>query len=232
MLLVTGVASTTHRDLHNERFAKSALDSMAKQLQAKYIPYRVMHNQDWNIGVLLAGRVSKLEDGEFGLFIVAGIYENDAEKQSFAIGAQNTVWQNYDSELDEAEEQYHPTPVNEDEIKANLIDPDDVERLLERHIETTDVLPDGRVYKIKKYVASAGELQIILHTNDHDPPHFHVQSKQKGYDASFYIDNLELYRENRGKIPRKDIKKIQHFFSQPVNLKKLLGDYQHVKGEG
>lgn len=39
------------------------------------------------------------------------------------------------------------------------------------------------------------KMSVIIHTNDHNPPHFHVEYDD--WDVSFYIENGEEYRTNK-----------------------------------
>jgi len=55
MKIITGIASTAHIDRHNERMAKSALDSMATQIKEKFIPQLIEHDPNQHVGVILYG---------------------------------------------------------------------------------------------------------------------------------------------------------------------------------
>lgn len=96
MKIITGIASTTHIDKHNERMAKSALDSMAEQIKKRFLPQLVEHDPNQHIGVILYGEVFQLKDGEYALGIVSGVFENNEEKQIFKIGQPNNVWEDYE----------------------------------------------------------------------------------------------------------------------------------------
>ena len=62
--------------------------------------------------------------------------------------------------------------------------------------------------RIKERIDTIGKMQIIIYSNDHEPPHFHVKSKDNKIDAKFTIkDCIYLSRE----IGTKDIKRIQIF---------------------
>lgn len=43
----------------------------------------------------------------------------------------------------------------------------------------------------KERVAKIDDLEIIIYTNDHNPPHFHVKTKEKSIDAKFSIEKGE-----------------------------------------
>lgn len=60
----------------------------------------------------------------------------------------------------------------------------------------------------KERVATIDDLQVIIYSNDHDPPHFHVKTKDRRIDAKFKIENCELIS---GDIRSKDLKKIKAF---------------------
>lgn len=62
----------------------------------------------------------------------------------------------------------------------------------------------------KERIATIKNMQIIIYSNDHDPPHFHVKSKDKSINAKFTIENCEYIS---GSISSKDIKRIKLFHS-------------------
>jgi hypothetical protein len=230
MIINIGIASTTHIDRHNQRMAKSALDDMAKQIKEKLIPQLIEHDPSQQIGVILYGEVFQLKDGEYALGIVSGIFENAHEKENFKTGKLNTVWQDYQKYLDidellkMSEQNQQPHQNNSPRKDLNIAD------LLETHLDSTQVLPDGTVYKIKRYIAATGDLRIEVYPKDHEhQPHFHVISKQRGINARFHIKTLALINMKQGKIKEGDIKKIQNFFSSnPTILEKLVNEHTRL----
>lgn len=48
---------------------------------------------------------------------------------------------------------------------------------------------------VGKTVFPINKVRVIIHTNDHEPPHFHVE--YDGWDVCFYIENGEEYRTKR-----------------------------------
>lgn len=229
MQINIGIASTTHLDRHNERMAKSALDGMAGQINEKYIPQLVEHDWNRHIGVLLYGEVFQLKDGEYALGVVTGLFENENEKNEFKSGQPNKVWQNYKQHLDikkliELSDQKKSNLVNQNRVPVNVAD------LLENHLDSTQVLPNGRVYKIKRFIAATGDLRIEVYPKDHEPSHFHVISKQRGINARFDIHSLELVDMKDGKIKKDDIKKIQDFFrTSPTLLNRLRNEHSRMQ---
>lgn len=229
MKIGIGIASTTHIDRHNERMAKSALDGMADQIKEKYIPQLVEHDWNRHVGVLLYGEVFQLKDGEYALGVVTGLFENEGEKNEFRSGQPNKVWQNYKHYLNIEEliglsDLKKPDLVSQNRIPVNIAD------LLETHLDSTQVLPDGRVYKIKRFVAATGDLRIEVYPKDHEPSHFHVISKQRGINARFDIHTLELVSMKEGRIKKDDIKKIQDFFrTSPTFLNRLRNEHGRMK---
>jgi hypothetical protein len=229
MKITVGVASTTHIDLHNERLTKSALDGMADQIKHQYIPQLIEH--DWNrcVGVLLYGEVFQLQDGENALGIVTGIFENKEEKNKFKPGKPNVVWQDYKKylkieELISLSDKKKPDLVNQTNVPINIA------QLLENYLDSTHILPDGRVYRIKRFVAATGDLRIEFYPKDHRPSHFHIISKQRGINARFDIHTLEPISIKEGKIKKDDIKKIQDFFrNSPAILAKLKNEHQRMQ---
>jgi hypothetical protein len=232
--IVTGIASTTHVDAHHERFAKEALDGAAEQIRSRLIPFLIEHDFNRQIGVLLYGRVEPLEDGEFGLFIVAGIFENEEEKRRYAAGAPNTVWQDYTHHLEGASKEIAPQRARRNDPARPAIardDPDSIATLLELHLDSTSIWIDGSVYKIKHLIASTGDLSIHVYPKDHAPPHFHVISKQRGIDASFYLETLEPVNPAKSSISPRDVKKIKNFFQLHADkLKKLRDEHARMQG--
>jgi len=64
----------------------------------------------------------------------------------------------------------------------------------------------------KERVAKINDLEIIIFTNDHNPPHFHVKSKNKKIDAKFLIETGEFMS---GEIDSKNKKIITAFYNSP-----------------
>jgi len=230
MKITIGIASTTHIDRHNERMAKSALDGMAVQIKERYIPQLIEHDLNQHIGVGLYGEVFQLKDGEYALGIVSGIFENEEERERYKTGQPNNVWQDYKKYLDIDEllklnKQNHQTkPINFFSQDSDIAD------LLETHLDSTQVLPDGTVYKIKRFIASTGDLRIEVYPKDHSPQHFHVISKQRKINARFDIKTLGLINTKSGSIQEKDIKKIQNFFkTNPDYLEKLRNEHVRLQ---
>lgn len=78
-------------------------------------------------------------------------------------------------------------------------------------IELEDILnyPDTT---IKERLTTINDLQIIIYSNDHDPPHFHVKTNQLRIDAKFKIEDCSLIS---GDISRKDLSKVKAFYLSP-----------------
>ena len=87
MYLNIGIASTTHIDRNNDRMTKGALDGMANQINTKLIPYLIQHDFQKLIGVILYGEVFQLNDGEYALGIIAGVFENDLDERKYDFGS-------------------------------------------------------------------------------------------------------------------------------------------------
>lgn len=231
MKITTGIASTTHIDRHNECMAKSALDGMAEQIKERFIPQLIEHDPNQHIGVVLYGEVFQLKDGEYALGIVSGIFENEQERERHKTGKPNDVWQDYKNNLDiygllKMNERNHQTnQANQSSKQSNVAD------LLETHLDSTQVLPDGTVYKIKRFIASTGDLRIEVYPKDHEhQPHFHVISKQRGINARFNIETLDLMNMKQGTIRGNDVRKIQNFFkTNPTFLEKLKTEHARMQ---
>jgi hypothetical protein len=217
MKIVTGIASTTHIDRHHDQMTKEALEGAEKQTNSRLIPYLIDHDWNQQVGVILYGKVFRLDDGEYGLGIVAGIYENESERTTYAPGMPNIYWNEYRKYLD-------INALNE-LLKSNIIPPAEIPKtniadLLERYLDSTEVLPDGTVYEIKRFIAATGDLRIEVYPGDHK--HFHVISKQRNIDARFDAASLDFINNKSGNIKPKDIIKIQSFLKKnPDILNKL-----------
>jgi hypothetical protein len=204
--------------------AKSALDGMVEQLRAKYVPSFVNHDPEQHDGVNLNARVVQLEDGEYALIAVQGIFTDESEFATYRTGAPNTVWADYESVLDNVEAQVPEllsAAASRDRPKSEPYPPT-LAGQLELHLDSTTIAPDGSVYLIKQRVATVRDLEVNIYPKDHDPPHFHVRSKQRNLDARFHVYTLELINEKHGKIKPKEVRQIQDFFKSNSKMHTLL----------
>jgi hypothetical protein len=64
----------------------------------------------------------------------------------------------------------------------------------------------------KERVGKIDGLEVIIYTNDHNPPHFHVKSRGKNIDAKFLIETGEYIS---GEIDSKNLKRIQAYYNSP-----------------
>jgi hypothetical protein len=62
----------------------------------------------------------------------------------------------------------------------------------------------------KERIATIRNMHIIIYSNDHNPPHFHVKSKDKSINAKFTIDGCRFIS---GTISSKEVKRIKLFHS-------------------
>lgn len=76
---------------------------------------------------------------------------------------------------------------------------------LEKHLKEANLAT-------KERVATINDLQIIIYSNDHNPPHFHVKSKDLKINAKFAIEKFKLLS---GEISSKNLKKIKAFYLSP-----------------
>jgi hypothetical protein len=211
--------------------ARSALENSARQIRKKYVPLLIEHDFDRQVGVLLNAKVAKLPDGEYGLFAVAGEFENEGEKIAYKSGERNTVHKKYSEELKGIEATVSLTSAESLEATPaprNL----NIAEQLAIHLDSIKVLDTGEVYKIKRYIASAGDLEIHVYPKDHpneNPGHFHITSKQRKIDARFNIDTLKFLSNKKGSLTNNDLKKITNFFeSHPAALKSLRKEYHRL----
>jgi hypothetical protein len=232
MQILGGIASTTHVDSHGQIIDKSLLDRVAEQIRASYIPLLVNHDFSQQIGVNLNARVTRLDDGEYAMLVVNGIFDDESEVTDFPIGSENTVWNEYETVLDEVEASVPEllAAASDDAETAEVVQPQTVAEGLELFLDSTEVAPDGSVYLIKRHIASVGSLKVYVCPQDHEPPHFHVESKQRNMNARFYLDSLELYNMKHGEIRTREIKQIQEFFQANTDaLEKLRSEHERLK---
>jgi hypothetical protein len=64
----------------------------------------------------------------------------------------------------------------------------------------------------KERIVSINDLNIDIFSNDHNPPHFHVKSKDLKIDAKFTIKDCKLIS---GEISSKYLKRIKAFYNSP-----------------
>lgn len=83
-------------------------------------------------------------------------------------------------------------PINELQQIADFLD---------AHLDATKVWSDGKVIQIRRRIAHVKDLIIEIYPNDHDPPHFHVISRQRDINARFSIEKIILLSEMRVTFP-------------------------------
>lgn len=86
---------------------------------------------------------------------------------------------------------------------------DSLQTQLEKYINKTMYHPEWGVYFIKELVSQIRNMKIEIYSNDHNPPHFHVKSKDNSINTTFRLDNCEFIQ---GSINIKDQKRIEAFF--------------------
>lgn len=232
MKIITGIISTTHVDRINDKMTREALEGVAQQIKKKLTPFLINHDRKKLIGVILYSEVFPLPDGEYAIGVVSGIYETDEERHIFRSDQENTVWEIFKDFLKKEELiQILADSTKKKTWNNGCIDKKmTVAELLERFLDSTQIVSDGQVYEIKRLIDSIGDLKIILHPNDHLPPHFHVISKGRGIDARFSIETLEVINSDEGKISSIDVKKIKYIFkTRPDLMKKIQDEYLRMK---
>ncbi|MBN2571418.1 MAG: DUF4160 domain-containing protein [Ignavibacteriales bacterium] len=70
------------------------------------------------------------------------------------------------------------------------------------------ICPDGSLCLTRKLVDKINNLKIVIHPNDHNPPHFHVI--YNNLNASFDINTCELLK---GNLSNNDMKLIKYWFN-------------------
>jgi hypothetical protein len=64
----------------------------------------------------------------------------------------------------------------------------------------------------KERIGIVNDLNVIIYSNDHNPPHFHVKSNDLKIDAKFSIEQCDLIS---GEISSKHLKRIKAFYNSP-----------------
>lgn len=88
-------------------------------------------------------------------------------------------------------------------VLAYYLGLDDVS--LEKHLKEANLATKERVKVLH-------DLEVVIYSNDHNPPHFHVKSKDMKIDAKFSIEKCELLS---GEISSKNQKKVIAFYQSP-----------------
>lgn len=79
------------------------------------------------------------------------------------------------------------------------------ESIIEELLIKPDLIRKERLVKIN-------DLEVWIYSHDHDPPHFHVRTKERKIDAKFLIATGQYLS---GEIDSKNIKKIMAFYQSP-----------------
>jgi hypothetical protein len=233
MKIITGIASTTHVDAHHDRFTRGALESGVEQIRSRFIPFLIDHDPNQQLGTVLYGKCEPLPDGEFALFVVIGIFDNEEEKRCYANGSANTVWQDHVHHLDALGDELEKRRAQDRKQGRDQVakyNPDNIAALLETHLDSTSIWIDGSVYKIKHLVASTSDLEVHVYPKDREPAHFHVLSKQRDIDVRFDLNTILPIKASDTPITGRDIKKIKNFFeSFPDKLQRLRDKHARMQ---
>ncbi len=210
--------------------SREALEGGVSQINSRYIRFNDGHGSPNVLGVLLCAEVQPLNDGEHALVAVIGVYEDDGDCSVYRVGEVNTESEKFKPYLEKAAEQIQrrTSQCVSDSIRAATDSPRNIADLLETYLDSTAIWSDGSVYKVKHFIASVGNLEIHVY-RDHNPPHFHVKSKQRNIDASFHLDTLEPLKGKAGAISGSDIKKIKNFFSDPAMMQMLKKEHARMQ---
>lgn len=83
---------------------------------------------------------------------------------------------------------------------------------------TIEFLLNNPNYADKKRIETIEHLEVLIHSDDHLPPHFHVRSNDLKINAKFSIETGEHLS---GPIRPKDVKKVNAFY-QSIKGKTVL----------
>lgn len=94
---------------------------------------------------------------------------------------------------------------------------------LEKYLNSTEFLPDWRIYHVKRAIARIFDLSLEVYPKDHRPAHFHVVSISRGLNARFSIETLEYLSDKWSTdISNKDIRRVQEFLREYPNIHEAL----------
>ena len=233
MYLQGGIASSTHVDRHGQRVDRSLLEDMANQINAQYVPLLIDHDFNRQVGVVLSAKLAALADSEYGLLVISGIFENEEEAESFLIGAPNMRWRDYGCQLGEIErEAFIPSLPGHTGAEESPEGLEGIAARLNSYFDSTEIMDDGSIYLVKRFIAPVGDMRVYVYPKYHDPPHFHVVSRQRrsGFDARFHVETLELLSYKYGSMRDSDIRRIKEYFlSSPDDLEKLRDEYERLR---
>lgn len=92
---------------------------------------------------------------------------------------------------------------------------EEIEYWLHRYINRTVVWPDGTVVMAKELLGRVREMKIEMYANDHNPPHFHVKSRDGSIDAVFSLTDCSFIQ---GTIDGKDQRRIREFYNSNKDM--------------
>lgn len=104
-------------------------------------------------------------------------------------------------------------------IKKDKLTIQDIENDLKSFLMLSDF---SSAQGLSILIDTVGDLRIILRTNDHPMPHFHIESRQRGINATFSIEALELLKIKNGRISTKDLRNIERYFNLNPEKKEFL----------
>lgn len=82
--------------------------------------------------------------------------------------------------------------------------------ILELYFDVASTANLEKGIKIKERIGTIRNMTIIIYSADHNPPHFHVISKDKEVDAKFKIESCDFIS---GTIGSKDLKRIKAWYN-------------------
>ncbi|SFW53137.1 DUF4160 domain-containing protein [Chitinophaga sancti] len=101
-----------------------------------------------------------------------------------------------------------------------------LDRLLWNYIYGTSIGEDGLIIHIREGVGRYEGLIFEMYTNDHNPPHFHVKTKDGRVNASFRIDNCEVVD---GNVSSPDLKRIKKFHAEHKGRFEIFWEKKTIK---
>lgn len=90
--------------------------------------------------------------------------------------------------------------------------------LLDKYINQTVVNEGYPVYFIKERLATIRNMKLIIYSNDHNPPHFHVKSNDGSINAKYALNDCSFLS---GVIGSKDERRIKAYY-EDLKVKALF----------
>ncbi len=80
-------------------------------------------------------------------------------------------------------------------------------------------------YVIKGVIGRVNQFRFIVRSNDHNPAHFHIESKDGSVKAKYRIEPLQCLEGGNGRLD----KFVEAWFSSPDNKKTVSDEWERFQ---